>query len=60
LSLSPGVYTVPDEGGGGAFGFGGGLNLWFADRVGLHTDVRLAALGTEEGIFLFRVGVAFR
>jgi hypothetical protein len=60
LSVSPGVYTVPDEGGGGAFGFGGGFNLWFADRVGLHTDVRLAALGTEEGIFLFRLGVAFR
>jgi hypothetical protein len=59
LSVSPGMYTSEDQG-GFAFGLGGGVNFWFTGRVGLHTDLRFAALGTEEGIFLARVGVAFR
>jgi hypothetical protein len=53
------MYTSEDQG-GFAFGLGGGVNFWFTGRVGLHTDLRFAALGTEEGIFLARVGVAFR
>lgn len=60
LSASPGFYTAGESGSGGAFGVGGGVNYWFHDRVGLHTDVRFAILGTEEAIALFRVGVAFR
>jgi hypothetical protein len=59
LSVSPGMYTSEDQG-GFALGFGGGANFWFTDRVGFHADLLLAALGTEEGIFLARVGVAFR
>ena len=59
LSVSPGFYTSED-GGSAALGFGGGFNYWFSDRIGLHTDLRLAALGTEEGVFLVRVGAGFR
>jgi hypothetical protein len=59
LSVSPGMYNGEDQG-GFALGAGGGLNIWSADRFGLHADLRFAALGTEEGVFLARVGVAFR
>ena len=60
ISISPGFYTSEVGPSGGSFGFGGGLNYWFGDRWGLHTDFRAALLGTEEGIVLVRVGIAFR
>lgn len=43
-----------------AFGLGAGFNVWIRDRVGLRAELRLQALGTEEGLFLVRVGIAFR
>ncbi len=40
--------------------FGGGLNYWFKDRVGLRTEVRLNAIGGEEAIVTFHIGFSFR
>ncbi len=59
FSVSPGFYTAGENGSGASFGLGGGFNYWFGERIGLHTDLRFAALGTEEAVTLFRVGVAF-
>ena len=59
LSVSPGFYWSEDQA-GGALGVGVGLNFWLMNRVGIRGEMRLQALGTEEGLTVFRVGVTFR
>jgi hypothetical protein len=59
LAVYPGFYFA-EGGGGGALGLGGGFNFWFKNRVGLRADLRLQAVGTEEGLVLFGVGITFR
>jgi hypothetical protein len=59
LGVSAGFYWAEEQAGAG-LGFGGGLNVWFTDRVGVRADLRLQTLGTEEGLFLYRVGVTVR
>jgi len=41
-------------------GFNGGLNYWFGERMGLHTEARFQVIGYEEGLLAFRIGLAFR
>jgi hypothetical protein len=59
LSVSPGFYWSEDQA-GGALGVGGGLNFWLMNRVGIRGEMRLQALGTEEGLTVFRIGATFR
>jgi hypothetical protein len=45
------------------FNFGGGVNWWFADRIGLKTEIRdQVGLGGLDGVHFWaaRVGLTFR
>jgi hypothetical protein len=47
----------------GAVNFGGGMNWWFKDHVGLRLEVRDHVVGTSDRaphIFGVRIGLAFR
>ena len=60
VNFSPfGAYFTGD-GGAAIASFGGGVNYWFKERIGLHTAVRFTVLGYEEGTTGFNVGVVFR
>lgn len=41
-------------------GFGGGLNYWFSDRIGLHSEARFQVVSVMEGLLTFRIGLSFR
>ena len=44
----------------GANGIGGGLNYWFREGMGLRTEARFQVADAEEGLLMFRIGLAFR
>lgn len=60
VNFSPlGAYFA-GGGFGSAAGVGGGLNYWFNEKIGLRTEVRYQALGADESLIVFRLGVNFR
>jgi len=52
------------DGSANGFNFGGGLNYWFKERIGLRLEVRdnvlVIASGGQIHFVGFRIGLAFR
>lgn len=62
--ISGGLTAIPEfDSTGAGFNFGGGINCWFARRVGLKTDCRFTVrpgnLRTYDDVHA-RIGIAFR
>jgi hypothetical protein len=62
--LSPfltGGYTLAFRNGtANGFNFGGGVNYWLRDRIGLRFEVRDNVIERDAHLVGFRVGLAFR
>lgn len=56
-------FQTHDNRGSAASNFGGGVNVWFANHMGLRCDLRVFRQGknyTYPNLIEFRVGLAFR